>query len=82
MGLALICQVLGQGLIVHSLSRLSSGFVATAFLLDPVLSSIEAWAIFSEQLSLSNWLAFITVLMGIYLAVSSQSIVKLRNEEF
>ncbi|MGH7998319.1 MAG: DMT family transporter [Brasilonema sp.] len=79
--LALICQVLGQGLIAHSLSRLTSGFVATAFLLDPVLSSIEAWVIFSEQLSLSNWLAFITVLMGVYLAVSSQSIVK-PTEEF
>ncbi len=73
--LALICQILGQGLIAYSLNRLSSGFVAITTLLDPVLSSIEAWAIFSETISFSNWVAFAVILLGIYLAASSQSAV-------
>ncbi|HAG81792.1 MAG TPA: EamA family transporter [Cyanobacteria bacterium UBA12227] len=74
--LALICQVLGQGLIAYSLNKLSSGFVALTFLLDPVLTSLEAWAIFSERLNLSCWGTFAVVLLGIYLAISSQSAVK------
>ena len=47
--LALICQLLGQGLVAYSLNNLSSGFVALTLLLSPVLSAIEAWAIFSES---------------------------------
>ncbi|MBC6435002.1 DMT family transporter, partial [Nostoc sp. HG1] len=45
---ALFCQVLGQGLLTYSLSRLSSGVVAVTLLLNPVLASIFAWFIFSE----------------------------------
>lgn len=75
-GLAIICQVLGQGLIAHSLNKLSSGLVALSFLFDPVLTSTEAWAIFSEQLNFSDWITFVVVLLGIYLALSSQSAVK------
>ncbi|MEH2315653.1 DMT family transporter [Nostoc sp.] len=77
---ALFCQVLGQGLITYSLSRLSSGIVAVTLLLNPVLSSIFAWFIFSEQVSLFDWLTFAVVLVGIYLAQSSQSTVQVTNE--
>ena len=69
--LAVICQAFGQGLLIHSLGRLSSGFVALFLLLEPVITAILAWMLFSESLSLFNWLAFAVVLAGIYLAKSS-----------
>ncbi|XWK86819.1 MAG: DMT family transporter [Phormidium sp.] len=75
-GLALVCQIIGQGLIVYSQNMLSSGFIAIAFLLDPVLTSLQAWLIFSERLSVSCWIAFAVVLLGIYFAQLSKSAVK------
>ncbi len=71
--LAVICQAFGQGLLIHSLGRLSSGFVALFLLLEPVITAILAWILFSEKLSLFNWLAFSIVLVGIYLGKSSSS---------
>ncbi|MBE8999907.1 DMT family transporter [Nostoc sp. UIC10630] len=77
---ALFCQVLGQGLLAYSLSRISSSVVAVTLLLEPVLASIFAWFIFSEQVGLFDWATFAVVLVGIYLAQSSQSIVQITNE--
>ncbi|MEH2285214.1 MAG: EamA family transporter [Nostoc sp.] len=77
---ALFCQVLGQGLLAYSLSRISSSVVAVTLLLEPVLASIFAWFIFSERVGLFDWLTFAVVLMGIYLAQSSQSTVQVTNE--
>jgi drug/metabolite transporter (DMT)-like permease len=67
-GLAAICEVLGHGLIVYSLKYLSSSFVTIFLLLEPVITAILAWFIFSESLSLINLLALIFILQGIYLA--------------
>ncbi|MCL1466710.1 DMT family transporter [Argonema galeatum] len=77
---ALFCQVVGQGLLAYSLSRLSSGFVAVTLLFEPVLASILAWVIFSERLGFVDWVAFAVVLVGIYIAQSSQSAVKTMSE--
>ncbi|NEP52711.1 MAG: EamA family transporter [Moorea sp. SIO3C2] len=71
--LAIICQALGHGLVAYSLKTLTSGFVALFLILDPVLTAIEAWAIFSEKLFVLDWIAFLSILIGIYLALSSQS---------
>ncbi len=73
-GLAVICQAFGQGLLIHCLGRLSSGFVAFFLLLEPVITAIMAWVLFSESLSLFNWFAFSVVLAGIYLGKSSDSV--------
>ncbi len=78
---ALFCQVLGQGLLAYSLSRISSGVVAVTLLLEPVLASIFAWFIFSEQVGLFDWATFAVVLAGIYLAQSSQSTVQVTTNE-
>ncbi len=71
--LALICQCLGQGLLAQTLNQLSSGFVAVALLLEPAITALLAWAIFSEGLSLSNGFAWLVVVVGIYLAKTSSS---------
>ncbi|WYL99391.1 MAG: DMT family transporter [Gloeotrichia echinulata DVL01] len=67
-GLAAICEALGHGLVVYSLKYLSSSFVTIFLLLEPVMTAILAWFIFSESLSLVNLLALSFILQGIYLA--------------
>ncbi len=71
-GLAVVCQVIGQGLQAYSLKRLSSGLVGVFLLLDPILAALVAWIIFLEGLSPLNLVAFGIVLLGIYLAKSSR----------
>ncbi len=72
-GLAVISQVCGQGLLMYSLDRFSSSFVSLFLLLIPINTAILAWLIFSESLSWQNAIAFALVLLGIYLAQSSES---------
>lgn len=71
--LALVCQVMGQGLIAYSLNFLSSGMVAVMMLLDPALSALLAWAILSEKITILNGISCCAVLVGIYLTTVSQS---------
>ncbi|MGD1700332.1 DMT family transporter [Dapis sp. BLCC M229] len=69
-----------QVLIVYSLKQLPSSLVALVLLIDPVLTAILAWIIFSEQLGWLNWIAFAVILLGVYLATSSKSAVKTQTE--
>lgn len=70
--LALICQILGQGLLVYSLNQLSAEFVAIVLLLEFVLAALGAWVIFAEKLSVLSCTAFVVILLGICLASLSQ----------
>lgn len=70
--LGIVSQFIGQGLLTYSLKRFSSGLVAVSMLAIPVIAAILATVVLSEKLSLVNWLAFLVVLLGIYLAVSAQ----------
>lgn len=72
LALAFICQVCGHGLLTFSLDRLSSVVVALVHLLEPILAGLLAWIIFSEQLGVWSWVSFFVVLLGLYLAISSQ----------
>ena len=72
-GLGLISQAVGQGLLTYSLAKFPSSFVAVSMLAIPVIAAILALIIFSEQLSLFNWSAFAVVLSGIYLAISANN---------
>ena len=68
LGLALLCQVVGQGLLIHYFKQCSASFVTLLMLLGPLMTALFAVLIFSEPLSGLNRLAFAIVLMGIYLA--------------
>lgn len=80
LALAVICQILGQGMLVHSLNRLSAEFVALFLLLEPILAGVGAWLLFGEQLSVLNLVAFAIALVGIYLSMSSPSAMREENE--
>lgn len=74
--LALICQILGLGLYAYSLNRLSSGFVSLCDLFVPVLSTQEAWVLFSEQPNWATFVSFAVILFGVYVTSTSKSAVK------
>lgn len=71
--LAVVCQTFGQGLLVYSLKRFSSSFVGIFALLKPLITALLAWIIFAEQISITNGIALVLILVGIYLAKSSES---------
>ncbi|NEP00765.1 MAG: DMT family transporter [Symploca sp. SIO2E9] len=74
--IALLSQVLAQGLAVYSLKKLSSSFVALSMLVIPLFSHIEAKFIFSETTSWINYFGGLIVLWGMYLAISGKGAFK------
>lgn len=75
LALGILCEGFGQRLIAVCLDTLSSSFVSLFLLLEPIISSLLAWAIFMEAFGITTWLGFAVVLMGIYLAQSSRAAV-------
>ncbi|MEC4991836.1 MAG: DMT family transporter [Oscillatoria sp. PMC 1068.18] len=75
--LAIICIaltfVIGHGILTHILKVLSSSLVAVVLLLDPFLSSIQARFVFSEKLTILEWISFVVVILGIYFAISTSA---------
>ncbi|CAE7296454.1 unnamed protein product [Symbiodinium natans] len=69
-GLALLPQALGQGLLAYSLKQFSASLVAVSMLAVPVTAAILAMVLFAERLLMLNWVGFGIVLLGIYTAVS------------
>jgi len=71
--LAVISQVIGQGLIIIALKKLSANLASVLLLIDPVFAAIFALIIFAEALSLSSWLGLLVCVVGISLCTVSQS---------
>lgn len=70
---AVLSQILGNTLLLLSLGVLPPYFVALFLLLDPVLSSVEAWIFFDEKLSIFQCLSFFVILISIVIAAISYS---------
>ncbi|CAD5917019.1 Drug/metabolite permease, DMT superfamily [Planktothrix tepida] len=71
-GLALISEVTGHGLIVYSLKHFSSAFVTIVLLLEPAPTAAVAWIFFGEFLQPLNFLGFLLISIGIYLAKTGE----------
>jgi drug/metabolite transporter (DMT)-like permease len=67
-GLALISQVLGQSLIAYAFAHLSAALSSVTVLIQPIVATILAWALFSESLSPAQLLGGVLVLVGIFVA--------------
>jgi len=68
LGLAMVSQVFGQGLITFSLASLPAGFSSVTLLLQPFLAAIFAWFLFSESISGFQAVGGVIILLGIYTA--------------
>jgi drug/metabolite transporter (DMT)-like permease len=67
-GLALVSQVGGQGLITFSLRHLPAPFSSVTLLLQPVVATLIAWYLFDEILGGWQAVGAVVVLVGIWLA--------------
>ncbi len=81
-GLALIVHVLGQGLIAFGMGHLSAAFSSIALMISPIVSTIVAWYLFAEELTLIKILGGIIILVGLVIARENEkqmAISKLRK---
>jgi drug/metabolite transporter (DMT)-like permease len=67
-GLALVSQVAGQGLIAYALAHLPAAFSSLTLLLQPVCATLLAWWLFAESLGALQALGGAVVLAGVVLA--------------
>ena len=70
---AILSQIIGNAFLILSLDVFSPYFVALFLLLDPILSSIEAWIFFGEKIFLFQGLSFFVIISSIVVAINSLS---------
>jgi drug/metabolite transporter (DMT)-like permease len=74
LGLALITQMMGHGLLTYSLSYFSASLAAIALLATPMIAALMALLLFGQTITWVSSIAFGVVLVGIYMAVSEPKI--------
>ena len=67
-GLAIVSQVLGQGLIAYAFAHLPASLSSVSLLIQPVVAALAAWAIFGEAVGPAQWIGGAIVLAGIWIA--------------
>ena len=67
-GLAIISQIIGQGMISWALGLLPAAFSSVSLLVNPVASGIFAWFILGEALTATQIGGGLAVLAGIFVA--------------
>lgn len=67
-GLALVTQILGQGLIAYAFAHLPASLSSVSLLIQPVMAALFAWILFHEAVSPAQFIGAAIVLAGIWLA--------------
>jgi len=67
-GLALVSQVMGQGLIAYAFAHLPASLSSVSLLIQPVMAALFAWALFGEAIGVFQFTGGAIVLAGIWLA--------------
>ena len=67
LGLALLSQVFGQGLMIYALGRLSPLVVGLALLIQPVVGASVGWAAYGERLGVLDLLGMLAVAAALVL---------------
>ncbi|MCQ9216083.1 DMT family transporter [Streptococcus gallolyticus] len=68
LALALVSQILGQGLLAYCLGKINASLSSLTTLSQPVVAALYAWVIFQENLNLQSVIAIVITLIGVYLA--------------
>ncbi len=72
--LAFMSQIVGQGLLVLSLGRLSPLLIGVAFLTQPFIAALIGWFAYAERLTPGDWIG--AVLIGLALVLVRQPAAK------
>ena len=68
LGLAIVSQILGQGLIAYAFAHLPASLSAVSLLIQPVVAAFAAWLLFAEAVGPAQWIGGAIVLAGIWIA--------------
>ena len=68
LGLALVSQILGQGLIAYAFAHLPASLSSVSLLIQPVVAALAAWMLFAEPVGPAQFIGGAIVLAGIWLA--------------
>ncbi len=68
LGLAIISQIMGQGLIAYAFAHLPASLSSVSLLIQPVMATFFAWVIFHEAVGPAQYIGGAIVLAGIWLA--------------
>ena len=68
LALAVISQILGQGLIAYAFAHLPASLSAVSLLIQPVMATLFAWVLFHEPVGIAQFVGGGVVLAGIWLA--------------
>ena len=60
--------MLGQGLIAYAFAHLPAALCSVSLLIQPVMASLFAWALFGEAIGAAQFVGGAVVLSGIWLA--------------
>lgn len=77
--LALVSQVLGQGLFAYALGHLPAIFSSLILFLEALAAMILAWIIFGEEISAAQIIGGILIFIGIYCARPRRDIARPKN---
>jgi len=66
--LAIVTQILGQGLIAYAFAHLPASLSSVSLLVQPVVAALVAWQLFGEAVGPVQFIGGAVVLGGIYLA--------------
>ena len=67
-GLALVSQCLGQGLIAYAFAHLPASLSSVSLLIQPVMAALFAWALFGEAIGPLQFTGAAIVLAGIWIS--------------
>ena len=68
LGLALVSQVLGQGLIAYAFAHLPASLSSVSLLIQPVMAALFAWLLFGEAIGAPQFVGGAVVLAGVWIA--------------
>jgi len=68
LGLAIVTQILGQGLIAYAFAHLPASLSSVSLLIQPVMAAIFAWLLFGEAIGAMQFAGGAIVLAGIWLS--------------
>lgn len=66
-GLALLSQVLGQGLMIYALGKLPPLVIGIALLIQPIVAGIVGWTVYDEQLGAADLIGAAMVAVALVL---------------
>lgn len=66
-GLALASQVIGQGMMIYALGKLSPLVIGIGLLIQPIVAAITGWVVFGEQLGTADLIGGMLVAIALVL---------------